>query len=55
MSKIKTPIAADQVELNRRIRRGWGELRPVTRVMDSAKRYTRKDKHRRSVAEMENL
>lgn len=37
---------ADQVELNRRIRRDWGAMRPVTQIKQSKKRYSRKEKHK---------
>ena len=39
-------IHPDQVELARRIRKDWGDIRPVTQVVPSKKRYTRKEKHK---------
>lgn len=44
--KGKVVHIADQVELNRRIRKDWGGLRPVTQVRPNKKHYSRKEKHR---------
>lgn len=44
-------VRPDQVELARRIRKDWGEIRPVTQVVPSKKRYTRKEKHKHALPE----
>lgn len=44
--KGKAVHIAGQVELNRRIRKDWGALRPVTQIKQSKKRYSRKEKHK---------
>ena len=43
--KKMTIKKASQYEVMKTIRKGWGELNPVTRVKASKKAYNRKPKH----------
>jgi hypothetical protein len=35
-----------QLEIIKSVRKTWGELNPVTRVVKDKKKYTRKQKHK---------
>ena len=39
-------------DIYKSVRRTWGEMSPVTRKLESRKLYSRKQKHRQSVAEV---
>ena len=40
-------------EVYKSVRRTWGELSPVTRRLESRKRYNRNEKHRKQFAEVD--
>ena len=42
-----------QFEIRQSIRRTWGELKPTTRVKDSKKKYSRKQKHKQKEVQCE--
>jgi hypothetical protein len=42
VTSVKKLSKKKQRELNRKNRRGWGEISPVTRVVTNKKRYNRK-------------
>ena len=40
-------------EVYKSVRKTWGELSPVTRRLESRKRYNRNEKHRKQFAEVD--
>ena len=48
--KIKKPSAYDTYKS---VRKTWGEMSPVTRKLESRKRYIRNEKHRKQFAEVD--
>ncbi len=46
VTSVKKLSKKKQKELNSKNRRGWGEVSPVTRVVENKKRYNRKRKAR---------
>lgn len=43
----------DKKKIDLMSRRGWGNVRPVTRIENSSKKYSRKQKHKRNFADDE--
>jgi len=38
--------SAQQIELARQVRKTWGELNPVTRIVKDKTKFSRKQKHK---------
>lgn len=47
----KTKKPRSSYELQKSIRGSWNGINPVTKFIDSKKRYSRKDKHRKNYKE----
>lgn len=47
MSKEKEEKVNPFIATYQKIRRDWGELRPVTRIFKNPKAYSRKEKHKK--------
>lgn len=46
--KKKKKKKSTNIELYQSIRKDWGDINPVTRVVRDKTKYTRKEKHKRS-------